>query len=81
MILVIDDLRTFTFDASYARTSAEGLAMLNQPWTQIWLDHDLGADDTGRVILPRSPANTADRIRIEPLNLERTGAGAIVGTH
>ena len=45
-ILVIDDLRTMYFPAEYARTSEEGLAMLEQQWDEIWLDHDLGGDDT-----------------------------------
>jgi hypothetical protein len=46
-ILVIDDLRTFTFPAVYARTAGEGLALLEErPWREVWLDHDLahGAD-------------------------------------
>jgi hypothetical protein len=42
-ILVIDDLRTFAFAAVYARTSREGLALLEErPWREVWLDHDLG---------------------------------------
>jgi len=47
MILVIDDLRTFNFEAVYARTSEEGLYAIGFPWfNEIWLDHDLGGDDT-----------------------------------
>ena len=47
-VLVIDDLRTFTFPARYARTSGEGLDALatHEPLTELWLDHDLGGDDT-----------------------------------
>lgn len=46
MILVVDDMRTFGFNATYARTSKEGLAQLHGEWKVIWLDHDLGGDDT-----------------------------------
>jgi hypothetical protein len=42
-ILVIDDLRTFAFPAIYARTSREGLALLEErPWRELWLDYALG---------------------------------------
>jgi len=41
---------------------------------------DLGADDAGRIgVVPRAP-HLADAIAIEPLDLQRAGAGAIVGT-
>lgn len=48
VVLVIDDLRSFTFPARYARTSGEGLAALavSGPLDELWLDHDLGGDDT-----------------------------------
>jgi hypothetical protein len=46
-VLVIDDVRTFQFDAAYARTFTEGLRLIDsQPWDEVWLDHDLGGDDT-----------------------------------
>jgi hypothetical protein len=50
--VVVDDLRSFAFDAVYARTSAEALALLAQLHAdgvavdELWLDHDLGGDDT-----------------------------------
>jgi len=50
--LVVDDLRTFPFAAVYARTSTEGVGFLeqyhanNEPIDELWLDHDLGDDDT-----------------------------------
>ena len=50
--VVIDDLRTFHFDARYLRTSTDAVAWLtahhNDVGTigQLWLDHDLGGDDT-----------------------------------
>jgi hypothetical protein len=51
-ILVIDDLRNFRDgrDAEYARTSAEGLDILekNAPLDELWLDHDLGMLESGR---------------------------------
>ena len=48
LILVIDDNRTFPFGTVHARTSAEGLVMLDGPneFGEIWLDHDLGGTDT-----------------------------------
>lgn len=43
-VLVIDDQRTFVFPATYARTVADGLRLLNsQEWNQVWLDYDMGA--------------------------------------
>ena len=58
MIIVIDDERTFkNHDGLYARNSNEGLALIAQTFTEfmmrngecideLWLDHDLGGDDT-----------------------------------
>ena len=48
MILVIDDLRSFPFHATYARTSAQGLVALDavDRLDELYLDHDLGGDDT-----------------------------------
>lgn len=49
-VVVIDDLRTFTFDAIYARTSDAGLKLIDTYTDagidELWLDHDLGGDDT-----------------------------------
>ena len=56
-ILVIDDLRLFgAFKARYARTSAEGKAILGKitstaPLDELWLDHDLGQGDDIRSIV------------------------------
>lgn len=52
-ILVIDDLRTFDFDATYARTVSEGMALVSHPkgWDEVWLDHDLGGKDTIRPVV------------------------------
>lgn len=54
-VLVIDDLRVFPFDATYARTSAAALEVLEAPggWGQVWFDHDLGGDDTTIPVLDR----------------------------
>jgi hypothetical protein len=45
-VLVVDDLRTFTFPAVYARTSAEGLEAVRlarcEGLDELWLDFDLG---------------------------------------
>ena len=56
--LVIDDLRIFkpdyfsmfkdySYEVTYARTSEEGLkALKDGDWDCVYLDHDLGGDDT-----------------------------------
>lgn len=42
-VLVIEDIRTFRFPATYARTLAEAWQELgNGPWDEIWFDHDMG---------------------------------------
>jgi hypothetical protein len=60
-VLVIDDLRLFDRQKmglgpddrlTYARTSAQGLALLAaEPWDELWLDYDLGEDDDANQIL------------------------------
>lgn len=47
-VLVVDDRRTFGFkDATHVRTSADAIAALaRERWEEVWLDHDLGGDDT-----------------------------------
>lgn len=51
-VVLIDDLRSFVDgrDAEVARTSAAGVALLHRcrgrRLDELWLDHDLGADDT-----------------------------------
>ena len=54
-VLVVDDLRSFPFPATYARTSVAGLELLERPggWDEVWLDHDLGGDDTTIPVLDR----------------------------
>lgn len=67
MIFVIDDERTFACtpyegDFKYARTSKEGLVILCNHWSdyvlhyappifELWLDHDLGENDTIRPVV------------------------------
>lgn len=48
MILVVDDLRTFPFVATYARSSSEAIEILQSvdSLVELYLDHDLGGDDT-----------------------------------
>ncbi|WIM93416.1 hypothetical protein ACTOB_005393 [Actinoplanes oblitus] len=52
MMVLIDDLRSFADGrtAEVARTSAAGVALLDrlreQRIDELWLDHDLGDDDT-----------------------------------
>jgi len=46
--LVIDDVRRFRFDCAYARTVAQAISLLEDPWDEVWLDHDLGQGETVR---------------------------------
>lgn len=47
-VLVIDDLRTMKFEATYARTLGEGQRLIaSGPWDEVWLDHDLGSIRVG----------------------------------
>jgi hypothetical protein len=52
LIVLVDDLRSFLDDrpALVARTSADGVTLLDrhrgEPLAELWLDHDLGGDDT-----------------------------------
>ena len=57
-ILLIDDLRDFLTpdiqaELTIARTSQQALDVLAQKndWDELWLDHDLGGDDTIMVIV------------------------------
>lgn len=49
-VLVIEDLRTFRFPATYARTVYEAWPhLVSGHWDEIWFDHDMGLtrdDDT-----------------------------------
>jgi hypothetical protein len=47
-VLVIDDVRRFRFDCAYARTLAQALSLLEDPWDEVWFDHDLGQGETVR---------------------------------
>jgi hypothetical protein len=57
VIVVVDDLRTFAFDAVHARTSAQGIDLLRscldggQAIDELWLDYNLGRGDTGSVVV------------------------------
>lgn len=58
MILVIDDVKSFPFEdvgkeVLYARTLAEGFHLLDEydQLDELWLDHDLGGEDTIRPLV------------------------------
>lgn len=53
-VLVIDDLRVFQFDAVYARTSEEAIALLRAQrcWREVWWDFDLGLNPLGGARFP-----------------------------
>jgi hypothetical protein len=56
-VVVIDDLRTFAFDAVHARTSRQGIDVLasclaaGQRLDALWLDYNLGRGDTGMAVV------------------------------
>ncbi len=52
MIVVVDDERTLPGGDVHCRSSVEALALLaSRPAVvQLWLDHDLGGDDTTRPV-------------------------------
>lgn len=47
-VLVIDDVRQFRFDCAYARTVKQAISLLEDPWDEVWFDHDLGEGETVR---------------------------------
>ncbi len=51
--LVVDDLRVFgDFDATYARSLKMGMHLaLNEPWDELYLDHDLGPKENVRPLV------------------------------
>jgi hypothetical protein len=55
MILVVDDERDLGFEAEYARNSSDALAKLvsmeSVGIAELWLDHDLGFDDSGMLVV------------------------------
>jgi hypothetical protein len=74
-ILIIDDLKSFLWaeqnaynHVTYARTLADGLALVQKTnFEEIWLDHDLGGEDTIRPIvrwLEEHPPSSTEIIRI-----------------
>jgi hypothetical protein len=66
VVVVIDDLRTFAFDAVHARTSRQGLDVLRscldggQRIDDLWLDYNLGRGDTGNVVVAWLTAHAAE---------------------
>lgn len=49
---MVDDRRVMPFPARYARTSVRAIELLDHitKLEQLWLDHDLGGDDTTMVV-------------------------------
>lgn len=48
--LVVDDIRTLNFEATYARNIIDAKYYLkNASWDQVWLDHDMGENNEGDV--------------------------------
>ncbi len=66
-VLVIDDVRTFSFPAVYARTVSEGLALIaSRAWREVWLDHNLGR---GADIMPIVRFLTEQAAGGQPVNV------------
>jgi hypothetical protein len=66
VVIVVDDLRTFAFDAVHARSSAAGIEVLQcclehgHVIDELWLDYNLGRGDTGRAVVSWLLANLAE---------------------
>lgn len=59
-VLVIDDLRTFRFPATYARNVDEGVQRLTERrWREVWLDYQLGPGLTIQPVLDLLVARAA----------------------
>ncbi len=92
MILVIDDEKIFPFkeagkDAVYARTIEEGRRLLGDAaeLEELWLDHDLGGEDTIRPLVLELAARAFHGDpkpigRVVVCSLNRPGADWIVST-
>lgn len=56
-VVVIDDVRNFSFDATVLRTQTQALEYLKEALhaqqyiDELWLDHDLGGNDTIRPVV------------------------------
>jgi|SRR5665213_2105682 len=65
-VLVIDDVKEFAFPAdtevTYARTLDEGFWHLTDGIDELWLDHDLGGDDTIRPLALKLAADAFNKI-------------------
>jgi hypothetical protein len=66
--LVIDDARTFAFDAFYARSSRAGIAALTslteqrEPLDELWLDYHLGGGDHGGLVVDWLVAHAVEAV-------------------
>lgn len=78
-ILVIDDIREFE-GATHAKTATAGLRLLQeQEWDEVWLDHDLGGDETIRPVVAWMEENhPANEPIIHVISLNPVGANYIV---
>jgi hypothetical protein len=64
-VLVIDDVRRFRFDCAYARTVAQAVSLLEDPWDEVWFDHDLGLGETVRPAVVWIEEQIANGVRPE----------------
>jgi hypothetical protein len=63
-VLVIDDVRSFSFPAVYARTVREAEPLLfAHEWDEVWLDHDLGLLSAAPTVMPL--VNKMERLAYE----------------
>lgn len=64
-VLVIDDVRRFRFDCAYARTATQAVSLLEDPWDEVWFDHDLGQGETVRPAVQWIEEQIANGVRPE----------------
>ncbi len=50
-VLFIDDVRTPAFDAVVVRNLDEAFRCIDNTWDEVWLDHDLGGEETIRPLV------------------------------
>jgi|SRR5215211_614547 len=50
-VLVIDDVRTFRFDAAYARDVQAAISLLSDGFDEVWFDHDLANGESVRPVV------------------------------
>src|SRR5947207_732633 len=50
-MLMIDNIRTFTFDTAYARDVQAAISLLEDEWSEVWVDYDLANGESVRPVV------------------------------